>query len=36
MARFNVESLFNKNPLQESSDLCVQNLYEDKLSRWFF
>ena len=30
MASFDVESLFTNIPLQETIDLCVQKLFEDK------
>ena len=30
MARFDVESLFTNIPLQETIDMCVQKLFEDK------
>ena len=30
MASFDVESFFNNIPLQETIDLCVQNLFKDK------
>ena len=30
MASFNIESLFTDIPLQETTDLCVENLFKDR------
>ena len=30
MASFNIESLFTNIPLQETIDLCVENLFQDR------
>ena len=30
MASFDIESLFTNNPLQETIDLCVKNLFQDR------
>ena len=30
MASFDIESIFTNIPLQETTDLCVQKLFEDK------
>ena len=30
MANFDIESLFTNIPLQETIDLCVENLFQDR------
>ena len=31
MASFDIESLFTNVPLQETIDLCVENLFQDRI-----